>query len=64
MSVMNDFVGLFKMPAPLVIAAKELAVAELELLKAETSMEYANAVASYNRTRIERLKAYLALERK
>lgn len=64
MSLMTDFVGLFKMPTPLVVAAKELAIAELELLKAETSMEYADAVANYNRTRIERLKAYLALERK
>jgi len=64
MSLVNDLVGLFKMPTQTVVAAKELAMAELELLKAETSMEYASAVAAYNRTRIERLKTYLILERK
>ena len=63
MNVFNDLFSFFKMPSPLVIAAEDLAQAELELLKAESSVEFASAVAHYNRSRIERLKAYLGAEK-
>jgi len=38
----------------------ELAEAEHALLKAETGVEYAQALVTYNKNRVKRLKAYLA----
>jgi len=40
-------------------AAAELIEAELELLEAESVSEHAEAIALYNRQRIQRLKDYL-----
>jgi len=46
---------------PAQITAKELTQAEHELLRAETSVEYAQALVTYNKQRVKRLKAYLAI---
>jgi hypothetical protein len=43
------------------IIATELAEAELALLRAETGVEYASALVVYNKNRIKRLKAHLAV---
>jgi hypothetical protein len=40
----------------------ELMEAEHQLLKAETGVEYAQALVTYNKNRVKRLKAYLAVE--
>ena len=37
----------------------ELAEAEMALLRAETGVEYASALVTYNKNRVKRLKAYL-----
>jgi len=44
-------------PAAQAIAA-ELAEAEHALLRAETGVEYAQALVTYNKNRVKRLKAY------
>lgn len=38
----------------------ELVEAEMALLRAETGVEYASALVTYNKQRVKRLKAYLA----
>ena len=50
---------MLKMPTPLEVAAIELAGAELELLQAETAVEFASSAVSFNKNRIKRLKAFL-----
>ena len=45
----------FKNPTPLEMIAAELADAHLSKLEAETAVEYAQSIVSYNVTRIERL---------
>ena len=40
----------------------EMREAEHALLRAETGVEYASALVTYNKNRIKRLKAYLAVE--
>ena len=45
----------FKKPTPLEMIAAELADAHLSKLEAETAVEYAQSIVSYNITRIERL---------
>ena len=47
----------FKKPTPLEMIAAELADAHLSKLEAETAVEYAQSIVSYNVTRIERLNA-------
>ena len=47
----------FKKPTPLEMIAAELADAHLSKLDAETAVEYAQSIVSYNVTRIERLNA-------
>jgi len=49
----------FKKPSPLEVIAAELADAHLEKLNAETAVEYAQSIVSYNVTRITRLNARL-----
>jgi len=51
---------MFKRITPLQAIANELAEAEMELLKAETGVEYAAALVTYNKNRVKRLKAYMA----
>ena len=47
-----------KVLTPAQAVALELKVAEFALLRAETGVEYAQALVAYNRNRIKRLKAY------
>ena len=51
---------MFKVLTPLQAVALELREAEFALLRAETGVEYANALVSYNKNRVKRLKAYSA----
>jgi hypothetical protein len=59
MNIFAEFKSVFKTPSPLQVAANELALAELELLSAESAVEYAVAMVSFNQSRVKRLKAYL-----
>jgi len=47
----------FRKPSPLEVIAGELADAHLSKLEAETAVEYAQSIVSYNVTRIDRLNA-------
>ena len=49
----------FRKPTPLQLIAQELADAHLELLTAETGVEYAQSVVDYNKVRITRLNSRL-----
>jgi hypothetical protein len=52
------FKELFKRLTPAQAIAAELAEAEHALLRAETGVEYAQALVTYNKNRVKRLKAY------
>ena len=52
--------NLIRQVTPMQAMARELLQAEMELLRAETGVEYAQAVVTYNKQRVKRLKAYLA----
>ena len=54
------FKELFKRWTPAQAIAAELVEAEHSLLRAETGVEYAQALVTYNKNRVKRLKAYLA----
>ena len=49
---------IFRMITPAQAIAAELAEAEHALLRAETGVEYAQALVTYNKNRVKRLKAY------
>ncbi len=51
---------IFRMITPAQAIAAELAEAEHALLRAETGVEYAQALVTYNKNRVKRLKAYQA----
>lgn len=51
--------NLYKMPTPQMVAAKELAEAELDKLSAQTALERAKAQVDYNTARIQRLRKFL-----
>ena len=50
---------MLKTVTPTQAVAHELIHAEHALLQAETGVEYAQALVTYNKNRIKRLKAYL-----
>jgi len=50
---------MLKTVTPAQAVAHELIHAEHALLQAETGVEYAQALVTYNKNRIKRLKAYL-----
>lgn len=50
---------IFRTPTALEIAARELALAERQLLEAESGREYATAMVDYNKERIFRLRKYI-----
>jgi hypothetical protein len=60
MNLYTELKEVFKLPSPIEVAAKQLATAELELLKAETGVEYAAALVTFNKTQIKRLRAYIS----
>ena len=62
MNLYTEFKQFFKMPTPLQVAANELANAELELLKAETGVEFASSLVTFNKQRVTRLKAFMTAQ--
>ena len=60
MSIVHDFKTIFKRITPVQVVANELAEAEFSLLKAESGVEYATALVTYNKARIKRLKMYMS----
>jgi hypothetical protein len=60
--IWNETKLLLKSVTPSQAIAGELFEAEMALLRAETGVEYAQALVTYNKNRIKRLKAYLAVE--
>ena len=49
----------FRKPTPLEMVARELTVAHLCKLEAETAVDYAVSVVRYNDTRIKRLEQHI-----
>ena len=62
MGMTYEFKKMFAKLTPMQVAANELAEAEFSLLRAETGVEYAASLVSYNKTRITRLRTYLAAQ--
>ncbi len=60
----DDLKNMFRMPTPLQVAARELAQAEHELLKAETGVEFASSLVTFNKQRVKRLKAFMVEQNK
>lgn len=58
--MIDDFKKMFGKLTSLQVAATELAEAELSLLAAETGVEYASSLVTYNKQRVARLKAFVA----
>jgi hypothetical protein len=54
-----EFRCMVKSVTPAQAIVWELAEAEMALLRAETGVEYAQALVTYNKNRVKRLKAYL-----
>jgi len=50
----------FRDPTPLEVIGRELAEARLEMLQAETAVDYAESIVMYNKVRIERLNDHIA----
>jgi len=48
-----------RQPTPLEMITRELALANLAKLEAETAVDFARSVVAYNDARIKRLEAYL-----
>ena len=53
---------MLKTVTPAQAVAHELLHAEHALLQAETGVEYAQALVTYNKNRVKRLKAYLVMD--
>jgi hypothetical protein len=53
---------MLKTVTPAQAIAHELIHAEHDLLRAETGVEYAQALVTYNKNRVKRLKAYLVID--
>lgn len=64
MTMYQDLRMIFKRVTPLQVAVNELTEAEFSLLKAETGVEYANSLVSYNKARITRLKSFVKAQLK
>jgi hypothetical protein len=64
MTMHQDLRMIFKRVTPLQVAINELTEAEFSLLKAETGVEYANSLVSYNKARITRLKSFVKAQLK
>jgi len=59
MKLIELFKSYWRTPTPLEVIAKELAVAHLCKLEAETAVDYAVSVVRYNDTRIKRLEQHI-----
>lgn len=60
--IWNETRLLLKSVTPAQAVVGELFEAEMALLRAETGVEYAQALVAYNKNRIKRLKAYMAVD--
>ena len=60
MNFYNWIKELLSMPTPIQVAARQLATAELELLRSETGVEFASSMVTFNKNQIKRLRAYIA----
>jgi hypothetical protein len=60
----DDLKNMFRMPTPLQVAARELAQAEHELLEAETGVEFASSLVTFNKQRVKRLKTFMVGQNK
>jgi hypothetical protein len=60
--VIAAFKRILRRLTPAEMAARELADAQLSLLEAQSAEDYARNMVSYHRTRITRLKTFLATE--
>ncbi len=58
--MIQDFKRVLRRLTPLELATRELVDAELALLEAQTGVDYAAALVSYNAKRVERLRKYVA----
>jgi hypothetical protein len=58
--IWNEVRVLMRSVTPAQAIAGELLEAEMALLRAETGVEYAQALVTYNKNRVKRLKAYMA----
>ena len=56
------FKSRFRRPSPLEVATAELREAQLQLLDANTGLEYAQGMVRYNEQRVKRLTAYIKEE--
>lgn len=59
---MDKIKDLFRRRTPLEMAAKEMVEAQHGLLEAQSGLDYAAAMVEYHTDRINRLRAYVALE--
>ena len=57
--IYNGFLSLFKTPTAIELAARELEEARRELLRSQSTAEYASRISAYHLDRIKRLAAYL-----
>ena len=60
MNLLQLFKEKFRDPTPLEVIGRELAEARLEMLQAETAVDYAESIVMYNKVRIERLNQHIA----
>ena len=60
MKLIELFNTYWRTPTPLEMISKELAVAHLEKLQAETAVDYAVSIVRYNDARIKRLEQHLS----
>ncbi len=58
-NIMNFLREMLKRTTPQQAVLFELAEAEHALLRAETGVEYAQALVTYNKQRVKRLRAYI-----
>jgi hypothetical protein len=59
--IWQELQAMCKRVTPVEAVTHELMEAEHQLLKAETGVEYAQALVTYNKNRVKRLKAYLTV---
>ena len=59
MNLIYRFQGLWRMPSPKEMAAKELEEAKRRFLDAQSAMEYARRMSDYHADRIKRLTNYI-----
>ena len=59
---MNKLLNVFQKPSAALLARVELEEAKRQLLAAQTALEYAQSMVTYNESKVKRLTAYLKKE--